>query len=125
MKPETYERARRWIAVVAWVYFVYMAYMLLHPKPPAPPPIRWIPSWIHFAAFALLGALAGLARGRLSNWRLFALLVLWGIGSEFLQRYTGRYCEVRDMIQNVLGISTGLSLAILTRRILISRGNDG
>ena len=103
-----YEPQRRAALIVGWLYFVFMAYMLLHPMPPT----EFIPefafSWIHFLAFVALGAFVGLARRRLCVFAWLALLLAWGVGSEFLQRYTGRYFEVGDIIQNVCGVSIGL-----------------
>ncbi len=117
MNPVTYERIRKVAAFCAWCYFIYLAYMLLHPIPHIPKPAEYVFDAIHFLAFAVLGFLVGAARRRFAFFSLLFLLSLWGVGSEFLQSYTGRYCEFQDMVQNVCGTATGLLFAWFFRRV--------
>lgn len=116
-----YESVRKPANVVAWLYFIFMAYMLLNPQPP----IEFIPeytfSWLHFLAFSALGVLVGLARRNASWLYLLALLWGWSVGSECLQPYTGRYFEFLDIVQNVVGSTSGLFVVWLVRRLGIER----
>lgn len=117
--PDWQERTRKAAIICALCYFVYLAYMLLHPIPPVPY-VPYVFSVIHFLAFVVLGGLVGLARRRWSSIVWFFLLALWGIGSELLQNFTGRFCEWQDMVQNVLGIAAGLFIAWLLRYYLLN-----
>lgn len=111
MKKPTQEFLRRNLTLLGFLYFLFMAYMLLSPLPPT----SYIPDYtfsiIHFLAFTLLGLFVGFSRRRWNVWSWAVLLVIWGVGSEFLQRYTGRFCEVGDMIQNAVGSNFGLWIA--------------
>ena len=98
--------------------------MLLHPVPPVPPPMRYAFSFVHFLAFMILGFLVGLSRNVWSSYRWFVLLLLWCVGSEILQRYTGRCCETVDMFQNATGSAFGLLCAAWTRRLVILPARD-
>ena len=116
MKKPTQEFLRRNLTLLGFLYFLFMAYMLLSPLPPTSYILDYTFSIIHFLAFTLLGLFVGFSRRRWNVWGWAVLLVIWGVGSEFLQRYTGRFCEVGDMIQNAVGSNFGLWIA--TRRIL-------
>lgn len=113
-----YERFRRVCVYGGLLYFVFMAYMLLHPKPPTkivPPQLFNV---VHFLAFAALGGIVGLARKRTSSYYWFGILFLWCSGSEYLQILTGRKFEIIDIVQNTLGVGTGLLVAAPLRRLL-------
>ena len=116
-----YERFRRFCVVAGWLYFCFMAYMLLHPRPPIPPIARFNFGYVHFCAFIVLGAIVGLARKKTSSYYWFGILFVWCAGSEFLQRYTGRNFELRDIIQNTLGVGVGLPIGAVLRTLLIKR----
>ena len=121
MNPSKYRRIRLIATICAWCYFLYMAYMLLYPIPQIPKPARYVFDVIHFLAFVVLGVLVGVALRRLRLKPWFILLVVWGVGSEILQRYTGRFCEFQDMVQNVLGAGAGFYAAWLLRRFWFER----
>ena len=108
-----YEGIRRFFVVVGWLYFIFMAFMLLHPRPPVDYVPQYMFSVAHFLAFAALGALVGFARRKTTSYYWFGILFVWCSGSEYLQRYTGRFFEMRDIIQNTLGVGFGLPLAWL------------
>lgn len=99
MTPKVYERVRKPLVAVSWIYFVYMAYMLLHPIPPVPPPVRYVFSFVHFLAFAALGGLVGMARLRMPYLAWLVPLLIWGVASEVLQPLTGRFFEYRDIFR--------------------------
>ena len=113
MRKTTQEILRRNLSRLGFLYFLFMAYMLLNPCPPT----SFIPDYtfsiIHFLAFTLLGLFVGFSRLRWNVWLWSFLLVVWSVGSEFLQRYTGRSCEVGDMIQNTVGSNLGLLISTL------------
>ncbi len=121
MTAERFGKIRKWILGVAWVYFFYTAYMLLSPRPYILPPMYYVFNIIHFGAFVVLGGLVGLARVKWSSRFWWLLLVFWGCGSEYIQRYTGRCFQYGDMIQNVCGISFGLYAAFLLRFYFVKR----
>ena len=125
MDPVKYERIRKVATVCAWCYFFYMAYMLLSPAPVIPPPVRFFSCVVHVLAFVVLGFLVGVSRRRWTWNSWFVLLMVWGVGSEFLQRYTGRCFEWQDIIQNVCGITAGLFAAWVLRRFWFDLSNKG
>lgn len=119
-----YERLRKLCVGLAWLYFFFTAYMLLHPKPPTPlvpPPLFNV---VHFLAFGALGGLVGLARKRTSAWYWFGILFIWCSGSEYLQNFTGRKFEIIDIVQNTLGVATGLLVAAPVRLLLERCGRN-
>lgn len=107
MDAKKRERIRIIVAYLTGAYFIWMAYMLLTPYPPVPK-IGWGISILHLGAFGVLGIGVGTARRRWTSRRWRVLLLLWAVGSECLQILTGRYFELIDIFQNVVGILLGL-----------------
>lgn len=114
MNAHLRERIRKIVAVLSGTYFIWMAYMLLTPSPEVPP-IGIAIDFLHLGAFGVLGLGVGLARRNWTPRRWRALLLLWAVGSECLQIYTGRYFQFIDIFQNVLGILLGLEAGRLIR----------
>lgn len=114
MNVQLRERIRKIVAVLAGAYFVWMAYMLLTPAPEIPP-IGFAIDFLHLGAFGVLGLGVGLARRNWTPWRWRVLLLLWAVGSECLQEYTGRCFQLVDIFQNVVGILLGLEAGRLLR----------
>ena len=124
-----FERLRKLAIVVAWLYFLFMAFMLLQPQPPTEfiPPETF--SILHFLAFFALGVLVGIASANWSPFVWFALICVWGAGTEYIQPYVGRFYEFQDVVQDFVGAAVGLVAAYLTKRYLIGflkrRPRDG
>lgn len=114
MNDKTRERIRFFVAWATGAYFVWMAYMLLTPRPPVPK-IGFVIDFLHLAAFGVLGLGVGLSRRKWSSGRWRVLLLLWAVGSESLQILTGRYFELIDIFQNIVGILLGLEAGRLLR----------
>ncbi len=97
--------------------------MLLTPRPPVPK-VGWGINFLHLGAFGVLGLGVGLARRNWTpgRWRVF--LLLWAVGSECLQILTGRYFELIDIFQNVVGVLLGLEAGRLLR-LWTRKSNDG
>ena len=115
MNEKKRERIRIGVAYLTGVYFIWMAYMLLTPRPEVPP-LGFALDFLHLGAFGVLGIGVGLARKNWSTGRWRVLLLLWAVGSECLQILTGRYFELIDIAQNVVGILLGLEAGRLVRR---------
>lgn len=115
MNEKKRERIRISVAYLTGVYFIWMAYMLLTPRPEVPP-LGFALDFLHLGAFGVLGIGVGLARKNWSTGRWRVLLLLWAVGSECLQILTGRYFELIDIAQNVVGILLGLEAGRLVRR---------
>ena len=75
---------------------------------------------LHFCAYTWLALLALLAIKRRSLAVLAALvMILLGVTLEFGQKLVpGREFEVRDMFINGAGVLTGISIGILSRRMV-------
>ena len=114
MNEKKRERIRISVAYLTGVYFIWMAYMLLTPRPEMPP-LGFALDFLHLGAFGVLGIGVGLARKNWSTGRWRVLLLLWAVGSECLQIFTGRYFELIDIAQNVVGILLGLEAGRLLR----------
>lgn len=115
MNAESRRRIKIIVAYLTGAYFIWMAYMLLTPRPEVPP-IGFAVDFLHLGAFGVLGIGVGLARRRWSTERWRVLLLVWAVGSECLQILTGRYFELIDICQNVVGILLGLEAARRLRR---------
>lgn len=113
MNANLRERIRKKVAYITGAYFIWMAYMLLTPRPDIPP-IGFAIDFLHLGAFGVLGIGVGIARRNWTPGRWRVLLLLWAVGSECLQELgrrflnTGRYFELVDIFQNVVGILLGL-----------------
>ena len=114
MNDRLRERIRIVVAYLTGAYFIWMAYMLLTPRPPVPK-VGFAIDFLHLGAFGVLGGGVALARKNWSTGRWRALLLLWAVGSECLQIFTGRYFEAVDIFQNVVGMLLGLEAGRLLR----------
>ncbi len=114
MNGKSRERIRIIVAYLTGAYFIWMAYMLLTPRPEVPR-VGFALDFLHLGAFGVLGIGVGLARKNWSTGRWRVLLLLWAVGSECLQILTGRYFELIDIAQNVVGILLGLEAGRLLR----------
>lgn len=107
---------------VLWALFAVAAaavlYFTLQPGPGGGP-FTWWDKLQHFAAYATLSLLAGLAA---KTWRqalLYAvLLALAGYGLEFIQLYVGRSYDIADAIANAIGCAAGFAASRLALKIL-------
>jgi len=71
----------------------------------------------HFIAYGS-AALAGFCLIPRADWRLFLLLVLWGIGIEVAQHMIpNRLFNGMDVVANTLGALLGWGLALPIRRL--------
>lgn len=127
MNANKRKRIRIIVAYLNGAYFIWMAYMLLTPKPEVPP-LGFAIDFLHLGAFGVLGLGVGLARRNWTTGRWRALLLLWTVGSECLQILTGRYFELIDIFQNVVGILLGLEagrlIRLWTRKSNVELKND-
>lgn len=127
MNANKRKRIRIIVAYLNGAYFIWMAYMLLTPKPEVPP-LGFAIDFLHLGAFGVLGLGVGLARRNWTTGRWRALLLLWAVGSECLQILTGRYFELIDIFQNVVGILLGLEagrlIRLWTRKSNVELKND-
>lgn len=127
MNANLRSRIRLIVAYLNGAYFIWMAYMLLTPKPEVPP-LGFAIDFLHLGAFGVLGLGVGLARRNWTTGRWRALLLLWAVGSECLQILTGRYFELIDIFQNVVGILLGLEagrlIRLWTRKSNVELKND-
>jgi hypothetical protein len=117
------------LRLVCFAYCLVLTFLLLVPDPAAHvshPLLLEIGGGIgvHFLAFAVLGMLVAGSRLPLRRVLLVGLLLLYGVGVEFLQFPSPlRNVEARDLLQNVLGLFAGVVIwelaaksGIFTRR---------
>lgn len=95
---------------------VLILYLSLMPSPPQPPvPIS--DKWQHTFAYALM--MSWFVQLTPRHWRVMVLLVLMGIGVEFVQGWSGyRYYEELDMLANSVGVFIGWLMYVLGIRYL-------
>ncbi|MBR4834879.1 MAG: hypothetical protein IKU86_11195 [Thermoguttaceae bacterium] len=121
------ERIRKIVSYSTGAYFIWMAYMLLTPRPSVPK-VGFAVDFLHLGAFGVLGLGVGLARKNWTSGRWRVLLLAWAVGSECLQIFTGRYFELIDIFQNVVGILLGLEagrlLRLWTRKTRVGEETD-
>ncbi len=124
--PSTSPSLAYWRLVnIAWILSVLLvvAGSLL---PASSPVIRAVGSLpvstkvLHFCAYAWLALLALLARKHRPLALVAALaMILLGVALEFGQKLVpGREFEIRDMFINGFGCLTGITIAVLSRRIV-------
>lgn len=129
MDAKKRERTRIIVAYLTGAYFIWMAYMLLAPQPSFPK-IGWGIDLRHIGAFVVLGLGVGTARRNWTPGRWRVLLLLWAVGSECLQELgrrflnTGRYFELIDIFQNVVGILLGLEAGRLLQVWALKTSGD-
>lgn len=106
-------------------YFIFTLYALFSPHPHLER--IGIPSFsvIHTVAFLVLGGIFELARGKYSFWKLYILLFLYGPLTECLQPLTGRYFEWNDILEDCLGVTAGVLIALKLKNLWSRRfGNQ-
>ena len=106
--------------VAAWSYFLFTLYALFIPRPFGKAEIPAF-SIIHALAFAVLGFLFELARGRFSLKVSCFLLLAYGPLSEIIQPLTGRYFDWIDILEDTIGVILGIGLAWLLKFCLERR----
>jgi VanZ family protein len=95
------------------VLVVLATIVCLIPIPEMPPSLDLNDKVSHLIGHGTLALyFAGLIPRR-SWWKIFGLLLLFGIAIEFAQyaMHAGRHADVRDVIANALGAALGLALA--------------
>lgn len=94
--------------IVAVVYFVFTLYALFSPIPFKEHNLIYRFSFIHAAAFFVLGLLFELARDRIPFVPVFLFLLAYGPLSEVIQPLTGRCFEWIDIIEDLTGVLVGV-----------------
>ncbi len=100
-----------WLAA-AWSLLVVVLTLSLMPKPPALPDVAFSDKYGHLLAYGSLMFCFGQLYPR--RWLVALLLVVMGVGVEFLQQLTGRWFELADMLANTLGVLSLWGLLHLT-----------
>jgi len=91
------------VAVVCW--------FTLTPAPPQPPSFLIWDKAQHLVAYT--GLMYWFGQAFMRHWRWPLVLILLGIGLEFLQNLTGRHFDPFDMLANSLGVVLGLILSLI------------
>lgn len=124
---ETSSRSR-WLVrgsiVVLLVYWLALITATHIPKVPEPLGFRPSDKLVHFAAYAMLGALAGLVYSQFRRLRFrVAVVLLVGIAmhavlDEVTQPLFGRHADVADWFADILGAATGLGVFLVASKLL-------
>lgn len=106
--------------VVTVAALVVGTYLLLVPDPPHPGPI---PDWAgHLGVFAVLGVAVGAVVVMRTRARVrdavgaLLLLALYGVATEFAQRFTGRDPSASDTLIDLGGSAPGLLIGYIGTR---------
>ncbi len=103
---------RRAWQMVAWLLLCLITYLSLMPVPPMPLTFDGLDKLEHSLAYLLLAGCFCLAYN--PRWVIF--LIIWGVGIEFAQGWTGyRYFDVWDMLANSVGALLGRYLVQKTQ----------
>lgn len=103
--------------VLACVMVALILFLSLTPTPPKLS-VDISDKWQHAFAYALL--MSWFAQLTLRRGRVALLLVVMGVGVEFLQGWSGlRYYEEMDMLANTVGVFIGWLMYILRLRYLL------
>lgn len=103
---------RRVWQTVAWLLLSLITYLSLMPVPPMPFTFDGVDKLEHSFAYLVLALC--FCQAHTLRWMVF--LVLWGVGIEYAQGWTGyRYFDVWDMVANSLGVLLGGYLVHKTR----------
>jgi hypothetical protein len=102
-------------------YWILLTILLLAPHPSAlvglhaVPIFPWGKFGIHTSFFTVLGLLANFSRWpKRISWRLIVFMAIYGITTEFLQRFVPpRTSQVIDGFENLLGIAIGTGIYLL------------
>ena len=110
-----------WFRIAFGAYFLFSVYALLSPSPTLL--VAEIPTFslLHAAAFAVLGFLAELARGKFSAAAAYILLLIYGPLTEIIQPMTGRCFQWIDILEDTVGIAAGIAAARLLKSCLARR----
>jgi len=119
MRPLRYFR---WWLLLGWLIVLAVVYLSLSTRPAIDIPVRFGDKVGHFLAYGvLMGWFVQLYQSRILLLLHAALLVLLGVGLEFLQGYSGRYFEYADMAANSAGVLVGFSLCFTPLQVLLQR----
>ena len=117
----TFARLLRAALVVYWLAMFAASHT---PRTPDLLPVEGGDKIVHFSAYGLLALLCALDRqlrglmSRTSLLRIAGLLAIYGVVDELLQYpIDGRTCDAFDWIADVAGITVGLGLFALQRRL--------
>lgn len=113
--------------VLLVVGLVAITWVSLEPADRLPPSPNVSDKVLHFAAYALLGAIAALAQRKPRVILTVVLLTGFGLLLEFLQGRTSyRAFEMRDLLADALGAAFGaLLVAVLVRALSSTRRRTG
>jgi hypothetical protein len=108
----------RILPYVCIAYWILLTVLLLVPYPAAPVGLHFVPifPWgkfgVHTSFFTILGVLVNFSRWpKRSSWRLIVFMAIYGITTEFLQRFVPpRTSQVIDGFENLLGIAIGTAI---------------
>jgi VanZ family protein len=109
-------RLRAWAPLVAWFALIFVASSIPGDEVPVPPLFPHLDKLVHAAVYAVAGALAYRASGRVS-WAILVVLA-WGVSDELHQSFVPRRSpELLDLVADGVGGALGALLAHLTRRM--------
>jgi hypothetical protein len=106
-------------------YWILLTILLLVPHPAvlvglhSVPIFPWGKFGIHTGFFTVLGLLTNFSRWpKRLDWRLIVSMAIYGITTEFLQRFVPpRTSQVIDGVENLLGIALGAGIYWLVLRV--------
>ena len=114
----------RIIVILCIAYWICLTVLLLVPHPDelvgfSAPHLPWGKFGIHTGFFTVLGVLANFSRWpKRPSWRLIVFMAIYGITTEFLQRFVPpRTSQVIDGVENLLGIALGSGIYWLAWRL--------
>ena len=109
----------RSLRIISIAYFLLLTALLLTRDPfrmmGISPNVRGIlgplQPYAHFLSFLLLTVLALSVRWPLRRWILLLTLVAYAVATECVQWFVaGRCTELRDLVQNILGVAAGVGV---------------
>ena len=106
-------------------YWLFLTVLLLVPNPAAVVGLRKVPTFpwgdigIHFTAFTILALVVHFSRWPKSFGWTIVVLLAYGIATESLQYFVPPRCvELKDYIENILGIAFGSGVFWWLSRVL-------
>lgn len=124
--PQPYPESkwRRWLRAGWLAYWAVLTYLLLAPKVPRVPiTISSKGLVVHAWTFGLLAYAAVLARRTAGRACTVRWAVVWGLiftayggVAELIQPYTGRDCDIEDLLADFTGVLVVLTVATLRDR---------
>jgi VanZ family protein len=101
---------RRFWQGIGWMMVAVVVWLSLAPHPPAPPSFLGWDKAQHFLAYGCL--MFWFRQAFAHHWRWPALLVILGVGLEWLQGFTDlRSSDPFDIFANSIGVAIGLLVA--------------